>query len=133
MNVGIFRPTSPPEHTKALDAFAAGLEVSGVDHFITDMAYHPCDVAVVFGVGKKRIPISWPRGTIIKKHRAEGKPVIILETGYIKRERYFAAGWNGLNGRANFRNQGMPPDRWKALNIEPRPWRADGEIGRAHV
>lgn len=84
--------------------------------------YIPADVAVVFGVRKSRVPVSWPRGEVIELHKSLGKPVVILETGYIYRgdgeHHYYAAGLNGLNGRADFRNAGMPSDRAEKLNIK---------------
>ncbi len=57
--------------------------------------------------------------------------MIVLETGYINRgngeDNHYAAGFNGLNGRADFKNKNMPPDRWGKLGISVKPWRTDGK------
>jgi hypothetical protein len=119
MRVHIFTPgpLSNKEHHEVLDAFAAGIS-STTDNVVRCYSvdrYVPCDVAVVFGVGKKNVPVSYARGEIIRYHRAAGKPVLVLEKGYVHRDEYYAAGWNGLNGRADFCNFRMPPDRWDQL------------------
>lgn len=96
--------------------------------------YVPSDVAVVFGVHKKAVAFSNFRGNVIEQQRRHDALTIVLETGYIKRgdgpHDYYAAGFGGLNGHADFRNQGMPSDRWKELDIELLPWRTrqDGVI-----
>jgi len=97
----------------------------------TDWRYEPSDIAVVFGVYKSKVPISYPRGAIIAQQRKRGLDVIVLETGYINRgdgeQHHYAAGFNGLNGRADFRNADSPGDRAAKLNVTLRPWRKDGK------
>src|SRR5690349_13257904 len=92
--------------------------------------YEPSDVAVVFGVYKKDIPISYPRGRVLAKQEIRKLNTIVLETGYINRgegeDKHYAAGLNGLNGRANFRNEGMIGDRSSSLP-SLKPWRESGE------
>jgi hypothetical protein len=99
---------------------------------VDDFAYVESDIAVVFGVYKSKVSASWPRGRIIQKHRSLGKDVVVLETGYLNRgdgeEHHYAAGFNGLNGRADFKNMGMPPDRALKLGIEPKPVRTGEKI-----
>lgn len=99
---------------------------------VPDFEYTESDIAVVFGVFKKRVPVSWPRGRVISEQIKAGKDVLILETGYINRgdgkENHYAAGFNGLNGRADFRNKGMPPDRAEKLGITLKPRRSGEEI-----
>lgn len=89
--------------------------------------YSPSDVAVVMGVYKKYVPISFPRGHVISEQKSRGLDCLILETGYINRgsglDNYYAFGWNGLNGRADFKNAGSPPDRKLKLGVELKPWR----------
>ena len=98
---------------------------------VTGWHYEPSDVAVVFGVYKSKVPISYPRGVVIAEQRKRGLDVIVLETGYINRgdgeSNHYAAGYNGLNGRADFRNADSPGDRAEKLQIELQPWRKDGE------
>lgn len=123
MLVGVFAPSHPSDHVASLSAFAEGLKARGVDHFMRGMTYRKCDVAVVFGVRKDRVPVSYARGQVIADHNG---PHIVLEKGFVRRDEYFHVGWNGLNGRADFRNQGMPADRWKKLGVELQP-RKHGE------
>lgn len=128
MNVGIFFPDNNAEHEQALAAMAMGLQCLGIDYFTSSVErYTECDVAVVFGVGKKNVPVSYARGEIIRRHEEAGKDVIVIEKGYVKRDDYYAVGLNGLNGRADFANEGMNADRWEALGISLQPW---SQIGK---
>lgn len=90
------------------------------------------DVAVVFGIRKSRVPVSWPRGRVIDQQKEAGGRVLVLETGYIHRgdgdEHYYAAGFDHINGRAEFRNVGMPSDRFIDLEVEPKPRRFGSNI-----
>ncbi len=119
---GLFIPQFPEDHVQALNSMSRGLSKRGIKHFCTGLRYEPCDIAVVFGTGKKAVPASWPRGEIIKCHRSLNKNVMIIEKGFVKRDKYFHIGWNGLNGRANFLNKGMKPDRWPLLNTSLVSW-----------
>lgn len=131
MKVGVFSPrtTGDPIHDETLTAFCAGVNESGdhaESHFVVE--YVPCDVAVVFGIRKDAVPLSQFRGNIIDRHKAEGKPVIVIDSGYVKRDKYFAVGLNGLNGRADFKNANSPADRWQSLGVDLAPWREDGGL-----
>ncbi len=122
---GLFAPQFPRDHVTALRAFSTGLTAVGIEHFCTSLVYKPCEVAVLFGVGKKAVPASWARGKIIAlQDEAEGR-ILILEKGFVKRDEYFHIGWDGLNGRADFNNEGMPPDRWNKLVTDLLPWQDD--------
>jgi hypothetical protein len=116
-------------HDRVLEAFAAGCEDEV--ELVKDFKYEPSSVAVIFGVRKSKVPISWPRGEVFRQQREKNLDVVVLETGYINRgdgeNHHYAAGLNGLNGNADFRNLAMPDTRFKKLGVEPRPWRADGE------
>lgn len=118
-----------PVHDWVLEAFHAGVDCHA--ELVRGFAWKPADVAVVFGVRKERVPLSWPRGKVIAQQRKAGLPVIILETGYINRgdgeNHHYAAGWNGLNGRADFRNHGSRRDRWDFLGVDLAAWRDGGE------
>ena len=116
--IGIFSPLFPRDHFDALGAFADGLKRHKVEHFITGLeTYRECDVAVVFGIGKKGVPASYPRGRILKEQKKRGLPYVILEKGFLRRDEYFHVGWNGLNGNADFRNTNVYDDRWRKLGI----------------
>lgn len=134
MRFAVYFPDNnqPQDHADSLNAFCKGVRgtVSHVprartfaDGYDTD-----ADVHVLFGVGKRMVPVSWPRGEIIEQARKDGKPFILLEKGFFKRDEYFHVGWNGLNGHANFYNDGMDDDRFRALNIPIKPYKEYGEI-----
>jgi hypothetical protein len=119
-----------PVHDRVLEAFAEGCK----GELVKDWKYEPSEIAVIFGVYKSKVPISFPRGEIFRQQRSKNKDVIVLETGYINRgdglNHHYAAGFNGLNGRADFRNQGMPDDRVMILRrqygLRCLDWRKDG-------
>ena len=122
-----------PVHDRVLDAFAQGCPEDC--RLLPVEEYDPSDVAVVFGVYKSQISVSYPRGAVIANQAKLKRPTVVLETGYIfrgdTRENHYAAGLNGLNGRADFRNQNSPPDRWKLLQeqgIYFQPWRYAEDI-----
>ena len=111
-----------PVHDRVIRAFAEGCKAE----LRTFDQYEPSDVAVVFGIYKSRVPISWPRGEIFRRQRENNLDVVVLETGYINRgdgeTHHYAAGFNGLNGRADFRNKDMPSDRSRKLGVKLKPW-----------
>ena len=130
MKVAVYL-SEDPVHARCLNAFATGvpkdvtLEVRPVTEYAT------ADAAVVFGVFKKNVPVSWPRGEIMRRQKQAGGRTVVIDSGYVKRgmapDSYYMVGFDGINGWADFRNQGMPSDRWDALGIELIPWRAHGE------
>lgn len=90
-------------------------------------APEPCDLAVVWGA--KKIP-----------EMKSGRRCLVLERGYVgDRFVWTSCGFDGLNGRADFRNENMPGDRWQALcDAEKKagrraplmqPWRPSGYEG----
>ena len=116
---------------KVLRAFRSGLRVHEAQTRVASLLtsrYSESDapdVAVIYGIHKPKAPFGKKR--IIEGQRRQGRRWIVLERGYLKRDRYYAAGWGGLNGRADFCNRGMPGDRFAALGLEIRPWRTDGD------
>ncbi len=119
----------PADHIKAGLSFAEGLLTHGIKPvvFPLDGIVRHCDVAVVFGRGKHRVPASWPREAVIRNQVAHQRPYILLEKGFVKRDEYFHVGWNGHNNNADFRNEGSPPDRWEKLGVELKPWDTGGD------
>lgn len=48
-----------------------------------------------------------------QRYRDRGHEVLVAERGYVGDRFYWTSlGWNGLNGRADFRNAGKDGDRW---------------------
>jgi hypothetical protein len=113
-----------PVHDRVLKAFYEGISVG--KKLIENFQYEPSKIAVIFGVHKSKIRRSWPRGKIFRQQREKNLDVIVLETGYINRgdglNHHYAAGFNGLNGRADFRNKNMGPERWEVLGVQLRPY-----------
>jgi hypothetical protein len=106
-----------PVHDRVLEAFYEGCTAE--KEFVRGFKYEPSEVAVIFGVRKSKIPKSWPRGEVFRRQREQNLDVIVLETGYINRgdgeSHHYAAGFNGLNGRADFKNKGLPDYRYKKI------------------
>jgi hypothetical protein len=103
------------------NAFAAGLERHGITPLKGD-GRQPiaCDLAVFWS--HKKYPI-------IEAQKKTGRDYLVLEHGYIgdRISEYASAGYNGLNGNADFVNQDMPPDRWLLFFREYlKPWRPEG-------
>lgn len=121
-----------------LKAFYDGCPVE--KKLVKDFEYEASDVAVIFGVYKSKVRRSWPRGKVFRQQREKKLDVVVLETGYVNRgdgeDCYFAAGFNGLNGRADFRNKNMGPERAQKLAdrfpgkmfIQPWPYESGEHI-----
>lgn len=129
MKVGVFVPRNNQMHVDMLLAFAKGVRNVGEDVTLYDVNdYHPVDIAVVFGIGKKNVPISFPRGHVITSQLTQEKDVIIIERGFVQREDYFMVGFNGLNNRADFKlDVAHQSDRWGALGVKLKPFQNKGE------
>jgi hypothetical protein len=117
-------------HDRTIKALYEGCPVDKELRNVQD--YEPSDVAVVFGVQKKAVPFSKFRGNVIQKQKESGKRTIVLETGYINRgdgpDNHYAAGFDGLNGRADFNNCDSPSDRWEKLGVQLKPWKRGSRI-----
>lgn len=124
MKVVVYLPDYNPKHQTVLRAFAQGIP-SAVVRDIRE--YEACDVAVIFGLVKKTRPFTWTKQNVLNKH--QGRSLIVVEAGFVKRSDYWSIGFGGTNGGADFRNRDMPPDRWNKLRIEMLPWRSAGRPG----
>jgi len=58
---------------------------------------------------------------------SNNRPVIVLEVGGIKRGTTWKVAINGINRDAFFGDKGNNSKRAKALDLELKPWRTDGE------
>ena len=112
-------------HDRVLQAFYDGCPSE--KRFLRVEHYEPSEVGVVFGVSKRAVPYSQFRGKVISEQTRLRQKVIILETGYVNRgdeeTNHYACGFGGMNGRGDFRNQNSPPDRWRKLGVNLKPWR----------
>jgi len=106
-------------------AFAEGAKKHGfiVRHCSNnDFTFTP-DVAVFW---------SHRRLELIGRQKLRGKDYIVLELPYwgprdVDTMKMCSAGWNGLNGRADFRNADSPADRWKLHGPGLSEWQPPGE------
>lgn len=118
--VCVFEPDWDPVHQEVLRAFAKGCDAK-----VCDLRhYEPCDVAVIFGLVKQSFAKSHLKAHIIRAHKG---PLLVLERGWLNREHYWSAGYDGINGAADFRNADVPGDRWRKLGIDLAPWRDGGD------
>jgi hypothetical protein len=62
------------------------------------------------------------------RYRSQGKPVIVLEVGGLRRNKSFKIGINGINRDADFANQEFDDQRWPLFGHELRPWNPTGEL-----
>ena len=120
MNVRLYQNGVFAHHAEWLGAFAEGLARHGIRGDIVSMdAYEPSDLAVLWGHHNTKV---------IASQRKAGLDHIVMERGYVgDRMTHTSIGFNGVNGAADFLNHGSPPDRWKALGVELKPWKVSGE------
>lgn len=120
MQVRTYTTQDSDAENLVLAAFHEGCPEDKVLTTLND--YAPSDVAVVMGVFKKNVPRSFLRGKVIEEQRKRGLTTVILETGYINRgdgpDNHYAAGLNGLNGRADFKNANSPADRAQGIRLQ---------------
>ena len=128
---GVFRPSDEPLHAKCLEAFVRGLERRKLPHRVYELSdgYQPCDVVVTFGVAKRKTVRGREVGEVLHQHELRCGPGqnLVIERGFIHRDRYFMVGWGGLNGRADFKNAHCPGDRFRKLGVPVAAWRTSGE------
>lgn len=112
-----------PVHDQVLKAFYDGCPEE--KRLCSVEKYEPSAVGVVFGIAKRAVPFSANRGRVIAEQTKLRQKVVVLETGFINRgdgpSHCYAAGFGGLNGRADFRNQNSDGVRTR---VELEPWRA---------
>ena len=65
---------------------------------------------------------------IWNEFKAQGKPVVVLEVGGIKRNLSWKVGINGINGDADFANQNFDNTRWLLFKIQMQPWKQTGNV-----
>lgn len=100
------------------DAIVAGLDALGIRQRPDDTA----DVLVTWS--------PWagtPRKTMAESFNRQGKPVVVMENGWLPRiggESYYQAALGGWNGTGDYRPGG--PERWPSWQVPMRPWQ-DGD------
>lgn len=128
-----FTPHYNEKHTKVLRAFAegCGAEVRDVRDYVD------CDIAVIFGTYKRAVAKTYSKLNIIKRHM--GTRLIIIDSAPVRRGDYWAAGFGGLGGYADFRLEAFEPSlsRWNTFGVPLLPWKNNPEgpavvIGQLH-
>lgn len=118
IRVGISVEPATKHHNEHAKALQRGLKRHGIDSFVKSSG--PFDTPVVACWG-------WRRGSVL---RDLGKQVLVMERGYVgDRFQWTSLGWNGLNGRADFRLPAQVDDqRWRD-NFENlmKPWQMGGD------
>jgi hypothetical protein len=85
-----------------------------------------CDVAVIWSV-------LW-QGRMEKNKkvwddfRSQGKPVVVLEVGGLRRNHTWKMAINGINRDADFANQIYDDKRWPLFKLELKPWQQTGNV-----
>ena len=64
---------------------------------------------------------------IITTCKACDIPVVVVDSGYLNREKHYSIGIGGINAGGDFKNADSPADRFEALGIEIQPMREGGE------
>lgn len=108
---------SPPIFT----AFAEGCDA---DIVFNDM---DADVAVIWSIlfagrmeGNRKV---WEHFT------KQGKPIIVIEVGALKRNETWRVGLGGINNGAEFANHtNLEEDRVEKFGIKLQPWKTDGQF-----
>ena len=90
--------------------------------------YEPSKSIVIWGAVKEA-----PDGTntrrinISDQQRENGFKTVLVERGYVQREDYYSFGLTDyatqINNESDFKNEEMPNDRAKDLNVELKPWK----------
>ena len=124
MKLEVWTSTGPLNSKPILDAFIKSLEDAG-DRVVLNKDSN-ADAAVIWSVlwrgrmeGNRRI---W------NKYRAEGKPVIVIEVGGLRRNESFKIGINGINRDADFANQDFDESRWSLFKHTLKPWNPTGDM-----
>ena len=85
-----------------------------------------CDVAVIWSVlwqGRME-----KNKKVWEHFRSQGKPVVVLEVGGLRRNHTWKMAINGINRDADFANQIYDNKRWPLFKLELKPWQQTGNV-----
>lgn len=87
---------------------------------------------IVERAGDADVVLTWndygPRGAAGRGVASRGGVHIVMENGYVARERgYYLLDRGGFNGRGETLYVGMDPERWERLGVTIEPWRRSGD------
>ena len=125
MKIEIWPQYGPLNSKPIFDAFIKSLQNAGEQLYINKCADN-ADVAVIWSVLWRGRMEQYKK--IWDRYRSQGKPVIVLEVGGLRRNKSFKIGINGINRDADFANQDYDDKRWPIFEHELRPWNPTGEL-----
>lgn len=108
--------------------------VSGVTDIVAE-GFRRHNVALQIGGSYERekfdLLVFWGhrQRRMISKAKEFGIPYLVVELAYLgKRDHWISMAFNGLNGRGDFLNASVPPDRWeKYWRQDMKPWKKGGD------
>ena len=122
MDIKIVIKTATCRHQNELQVnFSEGLKRHGQKHQLCGSdAFPKCDLAIFWGHRMMEL---------INRQRTLGSDYLVAERGYVgDRFAWTSLGYNGLNGRADFLNNGKDGDRWnKYFSGLMHPWKFNGD------
>ena len=125
MKIEIWPMHGPLNSRNIFDAFITSLKNAGEELYINKSADN-ADVAVIWSVLWRGRMAEYKK--IWDRYRSQGKPVVVLEVGGLRRNKSFKIGINGINRDADFANQEVDDKRWPLFGHELRPWNPTGEL-----
>ena len=118
-------PAHGPLNSKPIfDAFINSLTKAGEKLLINKSGN--ADVAVIWSVLWRGRMENYRH--IWQRYRNEGKPVIVIEVGGLRRNKSFKIGINGINRKADFANQDFDDKRWPLFEHNFKPWNTTGDL-----
>lgn len=120
MKFSLFTDYGSLNSEPVFNAFASGAHLLGHDVVFND---YDCDIPVIWSVlwngrmSKNR--------SVWQFFRQQGRPVVVLEVGGLKRNVTWKVGINGINRDATFGPSGNDSGRVDLLGLKLKPWKTD--------
>lgn len=124
MKLEVWTDYGPLNSKPIFDAFIKSLHDAG-DNVCLNKSCN-ADVAVIWSVLWRGRMEQYKR--IWNYYRSQGKPVIVLEVGGLRRNESFKIAINGINRDADFANQEFDDKRWHLFKHDLKPWNPSGEM-----
>lgn len=124
MKLEVWTDYGPLNSKPIFNAFIKSLHDSG-DKVCLNKSCN-ADVAVIWSVLWRGKMEQYKK--IWNHYRSQGKPVVVLEVGGLRRNKSFKIAINGINRDADFANQEFDDKRWPLFKHDLKPWDPSGEI-----
>jgi hypothetical protein len=125
MKIALFPEYGSLNSQPVFEAFIKHLQYKN-ENIMINKYDNTCDVAVIWSV-------LW-QGRMEKNKkvwddfRSQGKPVVVLEVGGLRRNVTWKMGINGINRDADFANHIYDDKRWPLFKLELKPWQKTGNV-----